>query len=97
MTPGATACRRLVRGSLWHDGVFVLETNHPGLTTAEIVQSYRQRWSRCGPSTRPARTDPQDAQRDPKADAIDCRQIVRLFVSALVLEAPECAAPLLAK
>jgi transposase len=25
-----------------HDGVFVLETNHPTLTTAEIVQSYRQ-------------------------------------------------------
>jgi hypothetical protein len=29
--------------------------------------------------------------------AIDCRQIVKLFVSALVLEAPECAAPLLAR
>ena len=25
-----------------HDGVFVLESNHPSLTTAEIVQSYRQ-------------------------------------------------------
>lgn len=25
-----------------HDGVFVLESNHPTLTTAEIVQSYRQ-------------------------------------------------------
>ena len=25
-----------------HDRVFVLEINHPGLTTAEIVQSYRQ-------------------------------------------------------
>ncbi len=25
-----------------HDGIFVLETNHPTLTTAEIVQSYRQ-------------------------------------------------------
>src|SRR5215831_1555446 len=25
-----------------HDGVFVLETNHPTLTTAEVVQSYRQ-------------------------------------------------------
>jgi transposase len=25
-----------------HDGVFVLETNHPTLTTTEIVQSYRQ-------------------------------------------------------
>jgi transposase len=25
-----------------HDGVFVLETNHPDLSTAEVVQSYRQ-------------------------------------------------------
>ncbi len=25
-----------------HDGVFVLETNHPGLSTEEIVSSYRQ-------------------------------------------------------
>jgi transposase len=25
-----------------HDGIFVLETNHPTLTTAEVVQSYRQ-------------------------------------------------------
>lgn len=25
-----------------HDGVFVLETNHPGLTTEEVVASYRQ-------------------------------------------------------
>ena len=25
-----------------HDGIFVLETNHPHLSTAEVVQSYRQ-------------------------------------------------------